>query len=875
MTTKAASSRWIAIFSSIILLLLCFLAAETWRSRWPVNEQAIKDLVGEPTPRGYYVLAPGSDQWGPEMDPVTRVQTSAWYQSPSPSVGSSTAQRLLSHDDQSTVRLSREQCETPFDLLAGDLAGRTQPVSANIVPAVTERIDIYPVVRDAPLRPFGHKGSVTSRRPLRRLGRDTEPQVPSRPRTVQRAENTPEAEERLRQMRKWPYPTDVVLALEQLKHDPLATVWALRTIQLIDDFYACDTGDTQRSAVYLTELERLVAQAVDLVNPAQSRQTWSDVTRTHYALHRRVQLWRLVHDVQSGDSVWVTGDEGQLRQALTAIEALLSESHHGADWHEYLMLDRLNELWSGRPLNASDRRLAARRVLERMSAADLTAVQRKFLASGIFQSLANQLRCWASEPIDYYQLLSLAEEYEADPTAEVGQHLADAIQQLRWSNNETAERLAEHLEWSYRNANARVSISAELIHRMLPPRAKERRRVDDQILGTPVVGNSVNERDLYVKLVPDHGNIQLGVVARGVIRSRTFSDVGPVRLHNNGNTQFEATQLLILDREGFRLPDPQSHARGNSQLTDVESDLDLVPLLGSLLRSYATQQHDESRRAARREMESKVARQAACELHRTMQQKVAEAEGKLKQRVVTPLRRLALDPVAIDLQTTDRRIVARYRLAGEDQLAAHTPRPLAPSDSWLSVQLHESSINNALTRLELGGRRMGLAELYETLMTAVAVSPSEDATVDLPDDVFITFAKDQPIRVRLDAGQVHVQMRIAELENARNWWGDFVVSTTYAPTMEEGIPALRRDSIIDLDGELSTLQRFPLRAIWNAVLPKNEPIALVGPRLRKDKRLDDLQIHQFVVIDGWLGIAVRGDNHPRQAHVRGLGEFIR
>lgn len=856
MTTKPASSRWIAIFSSIILLILCFLTAETWRSRPSVGDQqrGVK-LSGESPSLGHYVQVEQPSRWFKSGRGVGFDDGHGPREAPAASVG-----------------VNKERCVDPTDL--SDIGGDVAAVPASVAPAVADRVDVVTVIRDAPLRPFGHNRSVTSRRPLRRPARESGPQVPSRPRTVSRSLDPPSAKE---QLRRWPYPENVVEQLRRLVDSSLAGEWAARTIELIDRLYGCDDNDDRLSFYYLAELERQVDRAVDLVDPADSRQTWSDVMRARYALHRRVELWRMVQEVHTGDFVWANGDEQQLRNSLQNLSTLLADSPNRVGWKDYLLFDEMSRLWQDAPTNTDDRCRTARLVLERLANPKLNGAQTAFLRKPVFQSLTYQLQSWATEPIDYQELLGIAEEYETDPTAHGARKLADGIQKLRWSNNEVAESLAEHLELNYRNANARVSISAELIHRLLPTQGPERRRVDEKILGAPVMGSSVNEQDLYIQLLPDQRNIQLGVVARGIIKSQTYSDVGPVRLHNKGLTRFEATQLLILDRDGFRLPSPQSSAKGKSTLTDVESDLDLVPILGSLVRTFAAQQHDEARHDAKREMESKVARRAACELHQTISKKLDEAESKLHQRLVTPLNRLELDPVAIDLQTTDRRIVARYRLAGDDQLAAHTPRPIAPSDSWLSVQLHESSLNNALSHLQLGGERISITELYRrVVVNTTGVRPTEEQLpMDLPDDVFVIFDSDDPIRVRLDEGRIHLQLRIVELENSRNWWSDFVVSTTYAPTTEQGVPAVKRDSIIDLDGDFNTFERVGLRAIFNAVFPKNNVVPLIGKEVRDDPRLTQLTINQFVIIDGWLGIALHGNNFPRQAAGLGLGEFIR
>ncbi|HIF31615.1 MAG TPA: hypothetical protein EYQ75_08100 [Planctomycetaceae bacterium] len=829
MTTKPASSRWIAIFSGIVLLVLCFLAAETWHSR-----QLHRTM---------------------EVDP-----------------GAFEANDVGHYPSQSNVSVKETTCENPDDWKIDGLEALAVPESwAVVAPAAADRIEIRVPAHDGPLRPMGQTSSLADGRPLRIASlRRQDPQVPSLPRNVTRSLNTPSAKNNLRQ---WPYPEQLVRQLEALTDDAHAGSWATRTIGLINRLYDCDDDDHRLCLYFLAELRQQVERAIVLVDPTASLESWSKVARARYALHRRVELWQLVQELKAGDIVWVTGDEKQLRLALDNIDRELTNSTEIAAWKTYLLFSQIKMLWNGELVNADHRRLAARRVLERLADPSLNADQRAFLERPPFQSLAYQLRGWASEPIDYNELLTVTEACEVDATQANGRKLTEAIQKLRWSNNSVAERLAEHLEHYYRNANVRVSVSAELLRRLLPVDGPERRRVQDRILGTPVVGSSINQRDLYIKLVPHDQFLQIAMVARGIVDSKTYSDVGPVRIHNNGQVRFQAAQLVVLDHGGFRIPDPDAQAQGRSSLTGVETDFDIVPLLGTLVRSFASQQHDVHYDEANSEMEAKVARRAACELHQTIKRGIDDAETRIQQRLVTPLKKLRLNPVAMNLQTTDRRIVARYRLAGEDQLAAHTPRPLAPSESWLSVQLHESSVNNALARLGLERRRVTVEELYRKIMSALSI-PGE-LPEDLPRDVYVTFDENEPIRVVLGEGRILLQMRISELESPNNLWNDFIVSTSYVAAIEGRLPVLKRDSLIDLDGDFSLFERIPLRAIFNAVLPKNKAVALVGSAIRDDPRFSDTFVSQFTLVDGWMGIAVGGNRRPRQAIEPGLGSFIR
>ena len=65
----------------------------------------------------------------------------------------------------------------------------------------------------------------------------------------------------------------------------------------------------------------------------------------------------------------------------------------------------------------------------------------------------------------------------------------------------------------------------------------------------------------------------------------------------------------------------------------------------------------------------------------------------------------------IAAQTTVDRAIMRLRLAGDEQVGSHTPRPQAPADSLASVQIHESVLRNVVERLNLDGRTFTLPQL--------------------------------------------------------------------------------------------------------------------------------------------------------------------
>src|SRR5262249_17792322 len=149
----------------------------------------------------------------------------------------------------------------------------------------------------------------------------------------------------------------------------------------------------------------------------------------------------------------------------------------------------------------------------------------------------------------------------------------------------------------------------------------------------------------------------------------------------------------------IRMFNAEAEANANNNLNDFETDFDGVPFLGGFIRRIARNQYETSQPAAKVEVEGKIVYRATSQLDREVAEKLEKAKQDFQAKMVAPLQKLNLEPTAVDLETTAERLIARYRVAGREQISAHTPRPQAPSDSLLSVQVHESALNNVLEKL--------------------------------------------------------------------------------------------------------------------------------------------------------------------------------
>jgi hypothetical protein len=217
----------------------------------------------------------------------------------------------------------------------------------------------------------------------------------------------------------------------------------------------------------------------------------------------------------------------------------------------------------------------------------------------------------------------------------------------------------------------------------------------------------------------------------------------------------------------------------------------------------------------------------------------------------------------VDLQSTEARAAIRFRAAGDDQLAANTPRPRAYADNLASLQVHQSAVNNVIDRLGLQGKRFTLPELHAYVVERLRLPGKADVS-KLPTDLELTFAATDPLTIRCEDGRLELRMSLDELRVAERSWRNFTVRAPFRTEVVDGTTYFLRDGVVRLSGErLGTGAQISLRTVFAKVFPDDMKLKLWPERLADDPRFADLDIEQVDLRDGWIGIAV-GPRHAPQ-----------
>jgi hypothetical protein len=536
----------------------------------------------------------------------------------------------------------------------------------------------------------------------------------------------------------------------------------------------------------------------------------------------------------------------------------LAASNIDPVWRDYLMLESLELAMANASPESSKIRTAAREVLARIYSPVLDKEQASYVISVISPYSLQLLKDIATLPFDETELLRRIENYESNPSSLTGYYLNDQYQNLLWSEKPNEIAMAKAIETHYRNANIRLAFSERFLNRLLPKLPEIEQPVNQRIKGARVFGKSLISNQLRVNLIPDDSQIQLNVETRGDVQTDTEAKTRVFKLTNLGRANFEVFQNIMINEEGIEaVGDPYARAKAKQSLVGVESGWDNHPILGKIARNIAEnnlkREASETDRMYKQTVESSVEEQMREQVGEQLQVVRELAYTKLFQ----PLFGMDLEPEPKQLSTTEDQMVVRYRIGGRDQMAANTARPLDSASSLMSFQLHQSAINNAISRIGLNGNKFTVDELVTHLKEFVG---AENSTEQSDRHAEIGFAYFDPILVEFQEDQLRVTLNLRSLKIGEKGkvWKNVSLTAAYR-FVRDGmkIQLQQNDDGTRIRGKrLRFGDKAAISTVMKVLFKKEYSVASLPEKIAQRIDTSQLEISQLSVSDGWLAVSV-------------------
>lgn len=342
-------------------------------------------------------------------------------------------------------------------------------------------------------------------------------------------------------------------------------------------------------------------------------------------------------------------------------------------------------------------------------------------------------------------------ELSGDPTPDELATLNLILDLLDRTNQQVP--LVDRTRDRFSRSNVHVMVGQSVVSRSVSRNVHQRSDVRDCILGTRVIGDAVLNGDVSATLLPSEGSVRMQLELTGTVQSNSVGYNGPVRLRTTGTGQVRATRVVEIGEDGVRFEPVVSSGTLNTRINAIEHHLRLVR---KIARKKAAQQKPLADRIARGKLLSRVAEGFAKE---TAQAAATPNAGAL-EKVQPLLDRLGLDEPIRRFGSTGQSVFLFATVRTGNQLAASDNPPPVMEMNDVTVQIHESLINNTIGAI-LADRTLTQGELQRLAARAGRREPTRsDGDDQQPDPEFqIDFDGNRPIIFEPRDGRLRIGIR--------------------------------------------------------------------------------------------------------------------
>ena len=648
-------------------------------------------------------------------------------------------------------------------------------------------------------------------------------------------------------------------ALEQVSAQPVIADWASKTKQILEAVATAELTSQQRIVqISLLDQQRrridLLYQRIakSVLAEDDRRLIFDQLQQLNHQLVRRTVTWSAIAKLQ--------GDAGEATQQpeLQPVEFVLSGVN--SQWSSYLLLDELRAAFALPADDQKAKRLAARHTLARVFSVALKPVQAKYVQSLFSEADIQLLKSYASRKVDPSRIANRLELYETHPGSRSGFLLNDVLQDLLWSDDPAYRHAADVIQLYYRNGNFRLTISEAFMNRLLPQLPTIAEPVSEMIQGALVSGRSRVSNEVIVNLVPDAHQLNFQIQTNGRVQSDTVAKTKGFRIINQGHATFDVYKKISVNANGIDASQKAySTSTARQLLVGIQSKIDNVPVFGKLARRVAAKKVHEQSPEANQMFRRKVTQAAEARVEEEIAKQVDVVRTAANKNLLQPLIERDLDPTPLGLKTTESEIEIRYRLAGRDQMAANTARPATSNRSMVTIQLHQSLVNNVIARLGLNGGSFTGQELAKHLQDVLGLDVDASSDENQEDAQF-KFAELDPIRIDFKDGRVNVVINLDSLQVGGAAKPIRRLSITAAYTIEaDGMQVrLTQDDtgtrVTSRGKRLRLGDRAVVSTVMKMLFEPSYSLNALPKKFRERPQAQSLVISSLIVYNGWLAV---------------------
>ena len=339
-------------------------------------------------------------------------------------------------------------------------------------------------------------------------------------------------------------------------------------------------------------------------------------------------------------------------------------------------------------------------------------------------------------------------------------------------------RLAELTRAACSGVNVRLQVGTDLVAAGFAQDIEEAMDIDEVILGTKVVGSGTLSGRSSAELVSSTNRATIKVIADAMLETLTEGTQRMVTLNNHTTGTLRGEKQILLSADGITTAPARSRANLDAQLSDVQ--INARPLVQRIARNQIEPRSGDALAEASRRAE----RRMNAQMNELIDSNVAQLNEKY-QRIRTAANKEGLFPRVWNLSSTPREIGWSILLGNNYQPSAPIPAPAVSPTNGLSVQVHQSSLNNMLMIL-LAGRSVDEERFAERVAEFLDEVPEflQRKTDETP--ARVSFDGTMPVDVMFVDDKIRVVVRLTDIQVMDNAGRSFTITVEYQIKMENG-----------------------------------------------------------------------------------------
>ncbi len=428
------------------------------------------------------------------------------------------------------------------------------------------------------------------------------------------------------------------------------------------------------------------------------------------------------------------------------------------------------------------------------------------------------------------------------------------------ANSGQAPEFVSIVRGQFSQPNLRFYVGESFVSRAVSRPVNQPSPVDECVLGTRVLGNSMVRGNVLAELMPQYNGVSVRLSLQANFSSNNIGYNRGVKVYTTGYSPVYASKVVTVTPQG-------TYSQPAVASTNLQTQIHGIDHRFRIVRKIASRKAEEQKPEANAIGQYRLQTRLANTFNDQIEKQLAENRSRGNQLAVleqdrVEMLRLGVPKPIWQLQSTDSQILADFKEADALQLAAPSRSALPKTNDAIFAELHQSLPIN-LASLVLAGRTLHSWEMDDFSRQITGSVPEELQKESEGEPWSLTFTDHQPVEIEFDNGVATVTLRILKMSRGdQELPQPASITAKYVPIIAGGELVFQRQGDVELEFVRAptglravTLRSFLKGKFDRFFRERTEPRRITFPT--KIPNVSQLAVTGVTLEDGWAQFTVR------------------